>query len=315
MTPCGTRTALHHGVEVRHLDNQLEIDNLETDNNPHRTMKAPKLLKLGLLALFASTATACADVDSPVSAPIDDTPVLDGSVAEGLDHPNPLFRDLGPTFSVTASTQAANGWLTASADAYYGELTAVRRAQMLNSDKSKTKTIDPAKGGRINIGKAGMKLIIPAGALPGTEPMDITVMAYAGKYHVYELLPHGIQFNVPVRLEFQTTSIQDMGEELNYRLAWLNAQSDELARCEKRVEDGKKIGKKCKTLLTEWDSYQEDLAWYQSAQGEHDFVGIYFNGNVQQDGTLNALEIFNVHETARKLTFETTHFSGYALGM
>lgn len=277
-------------------------------------MKAPKLLKLGLLALFAASTAACSDSDV-LSAPLGDAPVLDGPVAEGLGHPNPLFRNTGPTFAVTASTHAANGWLTSTADVYGGELTAVRRDVELRRDKAKTRTIDPARGGSIKIGKAGMKVVIPAGALQGTDPIDITVLAYAGKYHVYELLPHGLQFNVPVRLEFDTKSIQDMGQELAARLAWLNSQSDELARCERRVEKGKKIGKSCKSILNEWDSYQEDLAWYQGAQGQHDFVGIYFNGNVQQDGTLNALEIFNVAEGNGSLTFETTHFSGYALGM
>jgi hypothetical protein len=49
-----------------------------------------------------------------------------------------------------------------------------------------------------------MSVVIPAGALPGTDVVVVTVQAYAGKYHVYEFLPHGIEFEKPIQVEFDT---------------------------------------------------------------------------------------------------------------
>jgi hypothetical protein len=51
-------------------------------------------------------------------------------------------------------------------------------------------------GGTLSIPGANFTITFPAGAL--SRSTDITVNAVAGSYVAYDMLPHGINFNVPV---------------------------------------------------------------------------------------------------------------------
>lgn len=279
-------------------------------------MKTRIARSLALLAAFALTAVGCYDGSSPTGTALDEAPILTGSTAAGIFDPSPLFRAIGPSFEVTSLTSVPNGLLTVAADkGGKGKLHAVRRAQTLRRDISKTRTINPARGGTIPIGKAGMTVVIPAGALPGTDPVDVTVLAYKGKYHVYEFLPHGIQFNTPIHVTFDITNIKEFAHELEHRLKDLEKQQEQLAKCDERAAQGKKLQNKCRKLYEEWDSFDEDLTWYQDVVDHEGFVGIYFDGDVHKGGSLRALELFDISATDDQLTFQTDHFSGYALGM
>lgn len=277
-----------------------------------RTLKS-----VALLAVFALTAVGCYDGSSPTGTALDEAPILTGSTAAGIFDPSPLFRAIGPSFEISSLTSVPNGLLTVAADkgGKKGKLHAVRRAETLRRDITKTQTIFPAQGGRIRIGRAGMTVVIPAGALPGNDPVDVTVLAYKGKYHVYEFLPHGIQFNAPIQVTFDITNIKEFAKELEHRLENLERQQEQLVKCDERAEQGKKLNNKCRKLYEAWDSFDEDLTWYQDVADHEGFVGIYFDGDVHKGGTLRALELFDINATDDQLIFHTDHFSGYALGM
>ncbi|MGI9626373.1 MAG: hypothetical protein ACR2QM_06020 [Longimicrobiales bacterium] len=83
-------------------------------------------------------------------------------------------------------------------------LTLVPRKWPTDHDITKSKWIGP-DGGYVNIGATGFELEVPAGAL--TEMTEITVTALAGEYELYQFGPHGIQFEVPVKMHFAVESV------------------------------------------------------------------------------------------------------------
>lgn len=274
-------------------------------------MKFSKLRSAALLALLAFAGAGCAD--TPTSS-LDSTD-LAGTETDGLRAADPLFRAIGPSFSLSSTTLNADGFLTAAADANDdGSLYAARRTRTLYSDEVKRVEVEGEETTYIRLPGAGMSLVIPAGALP-REEMDITVVAYAGKYHVYEFLPHGIQFKKPIRVEFDITNVEAFGEQLKHRLSELQKYQAEFAECEALAALGEKATDLCTKLFFMWADYHEDEDWYKAALNSDGFVGVYFKGDVHDGGSLPALEIFDVKLSGDQLTFQTTHFSGYALGM
>jgi len=275
-------------------------------------MKIPSLKSVALFALFALSATACTDAPTGMN----EVPPLAGSDTDGLLAADPLFRSIGPSFSLSTTTQGSDGLLTAAAetsDSRY--LHAARRTNTLYKDEIKLAKVDPAKGATISLAGAGMSVVIPAGALPGTDVVVVTVQAYAGKYHVYEFLPHGIEFKKPVHVNFQIANVEAFGEELKKRLSELQAYQAEFEKCEAVSASGGKLSDTCQKLFLMWADYNEDAEWYKAALNADGFYGVYFKGDVEGGQSLPALEIFGVTLVGDELTFYTEHFSGYALGM
>jgi hypothetical protein len=77
----------------------------------------------------------------------------------------------------------------------------------LNVDESVSAVIDP-DGGTLSLPGADFSMTIPAGAL--IKPTRITVVARAGTYVVYDMLPHGLKFHQSV------TAVQGLSNTASY---------------------------------------------------------------------------------------------------
>ena len=121
------------------------------------------------LALVASilTGVSCADYSAPTS------PVA--------------AKQLPPTLTVGASFS----YLTSSIKAR-----AVRWASSHSSVEQRVSAVIGPDGGTLSLPGSDFSMSIPSGAL--VEPLTITVVAKAGPYVAYEMLPHGLQFLKPV---------------------------------------------------------------------------------------------------------------------
>lgn len=275
-------------------------------------MKIPAPRGVALLALLSIATVGCSD-GSPTAW--NDAPAIEGSDVDGLVAADPLFRSIGPSFSLSTTTLKADGLLMAAADTDgNSSLHAARRTNTLYKDEIKRVEAEDDESTTITLPGSGMRLVIPAGALP-SEEMDITVVAYAGKYHVYEFLPHGVQFKKPIQVEFEIANVEAFGEELKGRLSELQKYQEDFATCEVMKAKGAKLTELCQKLYLMWADYNEDADWYQAALSADGFVGVYFKGDVHGGESLPALEVFGITLAGDQLTFYTTHFSGYALGM
>jgi hypothetical protein len=76
-----------------------------------------------------------------------------------------------------------------------------------NVDESVSAVIDP-EGGTLSLPGADFSMTIPAGAL--IKPTRITVVARAGNYVVYDMMPHGLKFHQPV------TAVQGLSNTMSY---------------------------------------------------------------------------------------------------
>jgi len=76
-----------------------------------------------------------------------------------------------------------------------------------NVDESASALIGP-DGGTLSLPGASFSMTIPSGAL--VKPTRITIVARAGNYVVYDMLPHGLKFRQPV------TAVQDLGVTASY---------------------------------------------------------------------------------------------------
>lgn len=74
-------------------------------------------------------------------------------------------------------------------------------------DDSVSAVVGP-DGGTLSLPSADFTMTIPAGAL--MEPTTITIVASAGRYVVYDMLPHGLQFLQPV------TAVQGLSTTASY---------------------------------------------------------------------------------------------------
>ena len=74
-------------------------------------------------------------------------------------------------------------------------------------DDSVSAVVGP-DGGTLSLPGADFTMTIPAGAL--MEPTTITIVARAGMYVVYDMLPHGLQFLQPV------TAVQGLSTTASY---------------------------------------------------------------------------------------------------
>jgi hypothetical protein len=94
-------------------------------------------------------------------------------------------------------------------------------------DQSVSAVVGP-EGGTLSLPGADFSLTIPAGAL--LEPTNITIVAKAGSYVVYDMFPHGLQFLQPV------TAVQGLSTTASYgtpygnsvRTAYLSEGNDQI---------------------------------------------------------------------------------------
>lgn len=95
-------------------------------------------------------------------------------------------------------------------------------------DESVSAVVGP-DGGTLSLPGADFTMTIPAGAL--MEPTTITIVARAGMYVVYDMLPHGLQFLQPV------TAVQGLSTTASYgtpdgnsvRSAYLSEGNEQIA--------------------------------------------------------------------------------------
>jgi len=112
----------------------------------------------------------------------------------------------GSTKTTTSSTVTTATTIEADgATAPTSSIGLVPRKWPIDRDVTRTALIGP-EGGYLNIGETGFQLEIPAGAL--AEPTVITVTAKAGEYELYEFGPHGLTFDLPVKMSFSIESVQ-----------------------------------------------------------------------------------------------------------
>ena len=75
--------------------------------------------------------------------------------------------------------------------------TALERTKVLPSDVTVRAVID-GRGGTLAIPEAGLRVVVPAGAVSG--PVEFTATAIAGRAVAYEFAPHGIAFAKPLQV-------------------------------------------------------------------------------------------------------------------
>ncbi|MDH3271971.1 MAG: hypothetical protein OEN56_11595 [Gemmatimonadota bacterium] len=83
-----------------------------------------------------------------------------------------------------------------------------RRDIPLAEDVSITTTIG-SEGGRIDLARAGVTLLIPANAV--NRPTEITVRALAGDALAFDVAPHGLELNEPasILVRISGTSLEE----------------------------------------------------------------------------------------------------------
>jgi hypothetical protein len=100
-----------------------------------------------------------------------------------------------PTFSRINATDS----LLMLTDILYSDTAIVlQRTTPLPADLTGSATIGP-KGGEIAIAEAGVKVVIPSGAL--TNSTLITMTALKGTHVAYDFQPHGLIFLKPVKVQ------------------------------------------------------------------------------------------------------------------
>lgn len=131
------------------------------------------------LAVSAAAALSCGDYTGPTS------PTLQKVL--------PPTRIVGASFAVVAGGSIAK---------------AVRWGPSHSKiDQSVSAVVGP-EGATLSLPGADFSMTIPAGAL--SAPTSITIVARAGLFVVYDMLPHGLQFALPV------TAVQGLGTTASY---------------------------------------------------------------------------------------------------
>jgi hypothetical protein len=140
-------------------------------------MRTKAFAAIGALVLSAA---ACAGDRAPL-APRADVPAAETSL------------DASPPRAETAPLPPAT----------IGEGTTLLRAVPLANDLTVSRIIGPS-GGELEIPEAGLRVVVPRGAL--TRSTTITATALAGDMVAYEFGPHGTRFTRPLVVVQQTAS-------------------------------------------------------------------------------------------------------------
>lgn len=107
------------------------------------------------------------------------------------------------------STTESEGLISSLWTGLVGPMEVVERTVALDDTLTATARIGRA-GGVIEIPEAGLRFVVPRGAL--RRPTTITVTAPAGDLVGYEFAPHGLQFRRPARIvqSIQGTELETM---------------------------------------------------------------------------------------------------------
>jgi hypothetical protein len=84
------------------------------------------------------------------------------------------------------------------------------RLSPLSRDVTVSKVIGAA-GGTLSIPEAGVKLVVPAGAV--SSNINFSMTALRGPLIAYEFGPHGTTFDVPLQIEQQTSGLFIIGDD------------------------------------------------------------------------------------------------------
>jgi hypothetical protein len=84
-------------------------------------------------------------------------------------------------------------------------------------------------GATLTLPGADFSMTIPAGAL--SVPTSITIVSRAGSYVVYDMLPHGLRFAVPVTAVQGLSTVAGYGTSVgnNIRSAYLSQANEQVA--------------------------------------------------------------------------------------
>ena len=95
-------------------------------------------------------------------------------------------------------------------------------------DQSVSAVVGP-EGGTLSLPGSDFSMTIPAGAL--TSPTSITIVSRAGPFVVYDMLPHGLQFQLPVTAVqgLSTTATYGMSVGNSVRSAYLSPANEQIA--------------------------------------------------------------------------------------
>ena len=162
-------------------------------------MFSHRMFRYLVLAAGAVTVVSCGDYTSPTSP---NQPKL-----------LPPTRIVGASFALVAggSTAKAVKW----------------GASHSKVDQSVSAVVGP-EGATLSLPGADFSMTIPAGAL--SAPTAITVVSRGGAFVVYDMLPHGLQFALPVTAAqgLSTTATYGTSAGNGVRSAYLSAGSEQI---------------------------------------------------------------------------------------
>jgi hypothetical protein len=92
----------------------------------------------------------------------------------------------------------------------------LQRLNSLAHDITVTARID-RRGGSFSIPEAGLRVVVPSGALTGTQVVNFTATALAGDVVAYDFGPHGLHFARPLKISQELRGTD-----------WANARRDHL---------------------------------------------------------------------------------------
>ncbi len=149
------------------------------------------------IALFVAAVAflACADSDGILGPGAQDTSITTQSSAAkgGKKH--------------TESATSTTGTETSASEDSTGGVQLLDRIKPLREDRWETAVIGPS-GGKIAVQGGGIHLNVPEGAL--TSEVAITVTAIAGSKVVFDLQPHGLQFQRQVALIVKAADVAEV---------------------------------------------------------------------------------------------------------
>ena len=166
-----------------------------------------KITKRGLGAAALALSLVTAACDDAVTGPDlgnDDAVAFQGSLSAKGGNGGGSPKTTTSSTTMTTTTIETDG-----ATAPTSSIGLVPRKWPIDHDVTRSALIGPA-GGYLSIGETGFQLEIPAGAL--AEPTVITVTAKGGEYELYEFGPHGLTFDLPVKMYFSVESVQTARE-------------------------------------------------------------------------------------------------------
>jgi hypothetical protein len=142
-------------------------------------MLSHRVFRFLALAVSAAAVLSCGDYPGPTSP----------AQSKLL----PPTRIVGASFAIVAGGSIA---------------TAVRWGTSHSKVDQSVSAVVGSGGATLSLPGADFSMTIPAGAL--SEPTEITIVARSGSFIVYDMLPHGLQFMLPV------TAVQGLSTTATY---------------------------------------------------------------------------------------------------